>query len=174
MWPAPPRGRPPGPDSGDGSPEPGPVSPDGLPGLGRLGDFHLVREVGRGGMGVVYEAEQLSLRRRRVALKVLPLVATMDAQRLQRFQNEAQTAACLHHGNIVPVYAVGCERGVHFYAMQYIEGQSLAAVIRCLRRQAGKEPPPPGPSALAHEPAFWADPQRTTDHAPAVPASPTT
>ncbi len=85
-------------------------------------------EIGRGGMGVVYEAEQLSLQRR-VALKVLPFAAALDPRRLQRFKNEALAAAHLRHENIVPVYAVGCERGVHFYAMQYIEGQSLASLI---------------------------------------------
>src|SRR5579863_7960871 len=101
-----------------------------------LGDFRIVRELARGGMGVVYEAVQLSLARR-VALKVLPFAATLDARQLQRFKTEAQAAALLHHTNIVPVYAVGCERGVHFYAMQLIEGQSLAVVIEQLRRQAG-------------------------------------
>ncbi len=109
---------------------------------GTLGDFRIVREIGRGGMGVVYEAEQISLRRR-VALKVLPLAATMDPRHLQRFHNEAQAAACLHHGHIVPVFYVGCERGVHFYAMQLIEGQTLAAVIRELRREQNE------PEALA-------------------------
>src|SRR5207253_130876 len=104
-----------------------------------LGDFQLLREVGRGGMGVVYEAEQISLGRR-VALKVLPFAATLDGRQLQRFKNEAQAAACLHHTNIVPVYAVGCERGVHYYAMQFIDGQTLATLIRDLRRleQPGK------------------------------------
>ena len=61
-----------------------------------LGDFRLIREVGRGGMGIVYEAEQISLGRR-VALKVLPFAATMDPRQLQRFRNEAQAAASLHH-----------------------------------------------------------------------------
>src|SRR5262249_24616560 len=89
-------------------------------GSGTLGDFRLLREVGRGGMGVVYEAEQLTLKRK-VALKVLPFAAALDAKQLQRFQNEAQAAAHLHHPHIVPVYGVGCERGVHFYAMQFIE-----------------------------------------------------
>jgi serine/threonine protein kinase len=103
-----------------------------------LGDFHILREVGRGGMGVVYEAEQLSLGRR-VALKVLPFAAALDARQLQRFKNEAQAAAHLHHTNIVPIHAVGCERGVHYYAMQFIEGRTLAEVIRELRRQAGLE-----------------------------------
>jgi serine/threonine protein kinase/WD40 repeat protein len=101
-----------------------------------LGDFRIVREIGRGGMGVVYEAVQLSLGRR-VALKVLPLAAGLDAKQLQRFRNEAQAAAGLHHTNIVPVYAVGSERGVHFYAMQLIDGQTLAAIIVALRAQPG-------------------------------------
>ena len=105
-----------------------------------LGDFRIVRELARGGMGVVYEAVQLSLARR-VALKVLPFAATLDARHLQRFKAEAQAAALLHHTNIVPVYAVGCERGVHFYAMQLIDGQSLAVLIGQLRRQAGLETP---------------------------------
>jgi serine/threonine protein kinase/Flp pilus assembly protein TadD len=103
-----------------------------------LGDYHIVREVGRGGMGVVYEAVQLSLGRR-VALKVLPLAAAMDPKHLQRFRNEAQAAASLQHQHIVPVYAVGCERGVHFYAMQFIEGRTLAEVIQELRTQAERQ-----------------------------------
>jgi hypothetical protein len=93
-----------------GLPEPE-ITPEGP-----LGDFRIVREVGRGGMGVVYEAVQISLGRR-VALKVLPFAAALDARQLQRFKNEAQAAAGLHHTNIVPVYAVGCERGVHYYAI---------------------------------------------------------
>jgi hypothetical protein len=101
---------------------------------GPLGDYQIVREVGRGGMGVVYEAVQISLGRR-VALKVLPFAAAMDAKQLQRFKNEAQAAAHLQHQHIVPVYAVGCERGVHFYAMQFIEGQTLAKLIADLRLQ---------------------------------------
>ena len=102
---------------------------------GCLGDFRIFHEIGRGGMGIVYEAEQISLGRR-VALKVLPFAAAMDPKQLQRFRNEAQAAAHLQHSNIVPVYYVGCERRVHFYAMQYIEGQTLAAVIRELRHNA--------------------------------------
>jgi serine/threonine protein kinase len=106
-----------------------PAAPDDHPQAGGcLGDFRIIGEVGRGGMGVVYEAEQLSLGRR-VALKVLPFAATMDPRQLQRFHNEARAAAGLHHTNIVPVYAVGCERGVHFYAMQFIDGRSLAEFI---------------------------------------------
>jgi WD40 repeat protein/serine/threonine protein kinase len=104
--------------------------------LGELGDFRILREVGRGGMGVVYEAEQISLGRH-VALKVLPFAAALDAKQLQRFKNEAQAAAHLQHTHIVPVYYVGCERGVHFYAMQFIEGETLAAIIQELRQLAG-------------------------------------
>jgi WD40 repeat protein/serine/threonine protein kinase len=107
----------------------------GAPGLQTaLGDFLIRREVGRGGMGIVYEAEQLSLGRR-VALKVLPFAAALDARQLQRFKNEAQAAAHLQHQHIVPVYGIGCERGVHYYAMQYIDGQTLAAVIQELRHR---------------------------------------
>lgn len=111
----------------------------GLPDIGLLGDFRLLRELGRGGMGVVYEAEQISLRRR-VALKILPFVSALDHRQLQRFKTEAMAAAQLHHTHIVPVYAVGSERGVHFYAMQLIEGRSLAAVIREMRGDAAEEP----------------------------------
>jgi serine/threonine protein kinase len=108
--------------------------PDWQPGAA-VGDYRLVREIGRGGMGIVYEAEQLSLGRR-IALKVLPFALTLDPKQLQRFKNEARAAAQLHHQHIVPVYSVGNERGVHFYAMQYIEGQSLAELIHDLRHQA--------------------------------------
>src|SRR5262249_42173939 len=98
----------------------------------------IIREVGRGGMGVVYEAMQLSLGRR-VALKVLPFAATLDPRHLQRFQSEAHAAAQLHHTNIVPVFSIGSERGVHFYSMQFIEGQSLAEVILELKQFCGQE-----------------------------------
>src|SRR6516165_5872357 len=118
-------------DDGEKTSEPSP-KPDAAPMTGCLGDFRLLREIGRGGMGVVYEAEQVSLGRR-VAVKVLPFASTLDPKQLQRFKNEAQAAAHLRHPNIVPVYYFGCERGVHFYAMQYIEGQNLAALIRELR-----------------------------------------
>ena len=111
-----------------------------LSGDTRLGDFRILRMIGRGGMGIVLEAEQLSLHRR-VALKVLPFAAALDPQQLKRFQIEAQAAAQLHHTNIVPIFSVGCERGVHYYAMQFIEGQTLAALIGDLRRLAGLETP---------------------------------
>jgi tetratricopeptide (TPR) repeat protein/serine/threonine protein kinase len=127
--------------SSQGSPAAVPLSAADAPLAGCLGDYRLLAEVGRGGMGVVYEAEQLSLSRR-VALKVLPFASTLDPKQLQRFKNEAQAAAHLHHQSIVPVYATGCERGVHFYAMQFIEGQTLAQVIADLRQAA--EPRPSG------------------------------
>src|SRR5262245_50349574 len=112
--------------------------PPGPP-LGQVGDYRIIREVGRGGMGIVYEAEQRSLGRR-VALKVLPFAATMDPRHLQRFKNEARAAASLHHEHIVPVHGVGEERGVHFYAMQFIDGRPLSALIEDLRRSVGGAP----------------------------------
>ncbi len=102
-----------------------------------LGDFRIQREIGRGGMGIVYEAEQIPLRRR-VALKVLPLAAMLDPRLLQRFRNEALAAASLDHPNIVRIYSVGCDRGIHFYAMEYIEGQTLAEAVRQWRQRSGE------------------------------------
>jgi eukaryotic-like serine/threonine-protein kinase len=112
------------------------TSVDQLPQDATLGDFRIGRELGRGGMGVVYEAVQTSLSRR-VALKILPLAAMLDPRRLQRFRNEAIAAASLDHPHIVEVYGFGCERGVHYYAMRYIDGISLAAVIEGLRNNCG-------------------------------------
>jgi eukaryotic-like serine/threonine-protein kinase len=103
---------------------------------GVLGDFRILRELGRGGMGVVYEAEQISLGRR-VALKVLPFAAMLDKQQLARFKNEARAAATLDHPNIVAIHSVGTERGVHYYAMQLIGGQSLAQMIAGLQKIHG-------------------------------------
>jgi serine/threonine protein kinase len=97
-----------------------------------LGDFRILREIGRGGMGVVYEAEQLSIGRR-VALKVLPFAAMLDRQQLNRFKNEARAAGTLNHPNIVAVHSVGCDRGVHYYAMELVEGQSLAHLVEHLK-----------------------------------------
>ena len=108
-----------------------------------LGDFRILRQVGRGGMGIVYEAEQLSLHRR-VALKVLPFAAALDPQPVAAIPDRGPGCGrtCTTR-NIVPVFAVGCERGVHYYAMQFIEGQTLAALIRDLRRLEGLENPAP-------------------------------
>jgi len=95
-----------------------------LPPLERLGDFKIVREVGRGGMGVVFEAIQESLGRR-VALKVLPQASLLSGNQLERFRREARIASQLHHSNIVPVFGSGETDGFHWYAMQFIAGQSL-------------------------------------------------
>ncbi len=99
----------------------------------RLGDFQILRQIGRGGMGIVYEAEQISMKRR-VALKVLPLAGLVDEVRIHRFENEVRAVAALNHPHIVPVYMVGQERGVHYYAMQLIRGRSLSDVISSLRQ----------------------------------------
>lgn len=99
-----------------------------------LGDFRIGRELGRGGMGIVYEAEQISMQRR-VALKVLPLAGLVDERKIRRFQNEVRAVAALNHPHIVPVYMVGEERGVHYYAMQLIRGRSLSDVLSSLRHQ---------------------------------------
>ena len=94
----------------------------------RIGDFEITREIGRGGMGIVYEAHERGLNRR-VALKVLPEHCLMNPVRLERFKREAQAAAKLHHTNIVPVYGVGESNGLHHYAMQFIAGRSLHQII---------------------------------------------
>ncbi len=114
----------------------------------RLGDFRLLREIGRGGMGVVYEAEQISLGRR-VALKVLPFAAVLDSRQIARFKHEAQAAAQLNHPNIVSVFAVGVERGVHYYAMQLIDGQPLDRALTELREKY-----PHGPAGQARGTGF--------------------
>lgn len=98
-----------------------------------IGDYRLIAEIGRGGMGVVYEAEQKSLGRR-VALKLLPSGLTPDDRVRQRFYREAQAAAQMHHGNIVPVFEVGEDDGQFFYAMQRIHGCGLDDVIRAIQR----------------------------------------
>ena len=112
-----------------------------------LGDYRIFREIGRGGMGVVYEAEQVSLSRR-VALKVLPLAAMLDKTRLARFKNEARAAASLHHPNVVHVHSVGSERGVHYYAMQFIDGRTVAELIAEERYRSSSNADP-GPTSEA-------------------------
>ncbi len=109
---------------------------------GQLGDFRLIRELGRGGMGTVYEAEQLSMGRR-VALKVLPFAALAHEKSLQRFRNEVRAAAALDHPHIVSVYSVGEDRGIHYFAMQLIRGQTLAEYIAGLK--ASRVVPASGP-----------------------------
>jgi serine/threonine protein kinase len=104
-----------------------------LPRLRQVGDFRILREVGHEGMGIIYEAEQVSLGRR-VALKILPAHVVGDRKALCRFSREAKAAARLHHTNIVPVFEVGRDGDVAFYAMQFIQGQGRDQVIDELRR----------------------------------------
>ncbi|WP_165069260.1 serine/threonine protein kinase [Paludisphaera rhizosphaerae] len=101
-------------------------------------EFRILREIGRGGMGIVYEAVQMSLNRR-VALKVLTTSSIADPHRIQRFQLEARVLAALTHPNIVPIYSIGHNRGVPYLAMQLIEGRTLAEVARELRILRGLE-----------------------------------
>jgi serine/threonine protein kinase/WD40 repeat protein len=111
------------------------------PPLQQLGDYQILREVGHGGMGVVYEAQQLSLGRH-VAIKVLPSHALLDPRQLGRFRREARSAARLHHTNIVPVFGVGEQDGLHYYVMQFIPGLGLDLVLdelRRLRQPRGKQ-----------------------------------
>lgn len=104
-----------------------------------LGDYRLDEEIGRGGMGIVFSAEQQSLRRR-VAVKLLPMVAMLDVKFVERFRNEARAAASLEHPNIVPVYSVGEEAGIHFFAMRLIDGHSLDERI-ATHNENGTHPP---------------------------------
>ena len=118
------------------------------PPMGGLGDYRILREVGRGGMGVVYEAVQESLGRH-VALKILSMNGRLGPTQLERFQIEARSAARLHHGNIVPVYGVGEHRGMHYYAMQFIQGHAPGRDPRrptaaTRPRQGTAERAPPG------------------------------
>jgi Tol biopolymer transport system component len=115
----------------------------------RLGDFRIVREVGRGGMGIVYEAEQISLGRR-VALKVLPKPMLLEPRHKQRFEREARAAARLHHTNIVSVYGVGEEDGLPYIAMEFIDGLGLDEVLRQVKKlDDGGQPGTPAGAAVA-------------------------
>jgi serine/threonine protein kinase/WD40 repeat protein len=134
----------------DGRPSGAADSDGARPPLSQVGDYRILREVGRGGMGVVYEAEQVSLARH-VALKLLPKAGLNEAQMLVRFQREARAAAKLHHTNIVPVYEVGRDKDVWFYAMQFIQGQALEEIIdelcRLRAKSRARTPPPEQPDA---------------------------
>jgi hypothetical protein len=108
----------------------------------KLGDFRILNEIGRGGMGIVYLAEQLSLGRR-VALKVLRNHAWHDLRHLQRFEREATAIARLHHTNIVPVYGIGEQDGLHYFVMQFIEGHGLDDVLNQMRKDRSAKLPSP-------------------------------
>lgn len=110
----------------------------------RIGDFRILREIGRGGMGVVYEAEQLSMRRR-VALKVLSMGFMSAPQSIKRFRREARAAGLLHHTNIVPIHDMGHHGGHWYYAMELVEGRPLSDVIAEMRTKG------PAGSSAANE-----------------------
>ena len=112
-----------------------PANPESLK---RLGDFELLKIIGRGGMGIVYEATQEGLDRR-VAVKLLPLSSTLDSIQVARFKNEARAAGLLSHPNIVPVYSIGSDQGLYYYVMQLIDGVSLDSWVRA-KVESGNEP----------------------------------
>ncbi len=139
------------------APATGPFVPVGVPDSApprQLGDYRILREVGRGGMGMVYEAEQQALGRR-VALKVLPSQALRDPDKLHRFEREARAAARLHHTNIVPVFGVGTwhagksQPPIHYYVMQLIQGLGLNEVLAELKRLRRAKGPAPGPGGAS-------------------------
>jgi serine/threonine protein kinase/WD40 repeat protein len=151
----------------------GPYAGSGQAGPERLGDYRVLREVGRGGMGIVYEAEQLSLGRR-VALKVMPNQALADPRRLERFRREARAAAKLHHTNIVPVFGTGEAEGVHYFAMQFITGQPLNQIVHELRRlrsPAAAIPAPAPDVSAAAQSLLTGSIARPPDTAGASPAA---
>lgn len=116
----------------------------------KLGEYRIIREIGRGGMGIVYQAEQESLGRH-VALKLLPDSAQFDERKSQRFQQEARASGMLHHSNIVPVFGVGRSEEVSYFVMQYIDGMSLDQVITEVRQAAGLNPTQGADTARAME-----------------------
>ena len=121
--------------------DPGAAATSGRNNAKRLGDFEILRQIGRGGMGVVYAAIQTSLNRK-VALKVLFSSLGLTPKAVQRFRREAEAAARLHHTNIVAVHAIGEEEGTHFYAMELIDGPSLDQVIRQMRQTSKRHQSP--------------------------------
>ncbi len=120
---------------GAGASEPSAPPPRSPPVVTRLGDFRILREIGRGGMGVVYLAEQVSLQRT-VALKVLPSHLTLLPEAVERFRREASTAARLRHPGIVEIHAIGEEAGAHYFAMEFVEGTPLDKVVERLREES--------------------------------------
>jgi eukaryotic-like serine/threonine-protein kinase len=113
---------------------PSPLSPGSI-----FGSYRVEREIGRGGMGIVYDAIHVLLEKR-VALKVLPVQTVADAGQLERFFREAKIAAGLHHTNIVPVFDVGQFAGTPYFAMQYIEGSGLDQILRIMQSTAERSP----------------------------------
>ena len=145
---------------------------DDSPAPEQIGDFRIVREIGRGGMGVVYEATEESLGRH-VALKVLPTGVLTSAKQVRRFHREAQAAARLHHTNIVPVFGVGESDGLHYYVMQCIRGEGLDTWIEDQRTRGSSSRVEPSRSSNVEPADSVLEPNRTADLPPALTASQT-
>ena len=140
------------------------AAPDSLA-LKQVGDFRIIRQVGKGGMGVVFEAEQVA-RLRHVALKVLPRSMIVDAQATRRFEREAKSAARLHHTNIVPVFGVGEHDGMPYYVMQFIQGLREKWCRKSGVDLRGEKMTPLFPTPLF--PEFPVERTRTLRHGPAT------
>jgi serine/threonine protein kinase len=148
----------------------------------RFGEYRLLREIGRGGMGIVYEAEEERLRRR-VALKVLPDHSLGDRKRRERFQREAQAAARLQHASIVAIHGLGETAGIPFFAMQLVEGRSLEAILPEVKRitsgsggalpHAEEAPSDPLTSSIALRLVQGAEASTSNAHPPAAPPAQT-
>ena len=118
-----------------------PRSPIENPKIRYFGDYELVEEIARGGMGVVYKARQVTLNRT-VALKMILEGRLAGADAVQRFRTEAESAANLHHANIIPIYDIGEQNGQHYFTMAYVEGRTLTDLAR--------DKPLPGRAAAAY------------------------
>ena len=127
-----------------------PEHPGEFSSLRQLGDYRIVREIGRGGMGIVFQARQESLGRT-VALKVLADRVLPNPQQQKRFIREAKAAARLHHSNIVPIFGVGNQDGLNYYVMQLIHGVGLDEVIVAVRRNRDSVLSPSPGRAISHE-----------------------
>lgn len=133
-----------------------------------LGEFELRREIGRGGMGTVYAAFQRSLLRE-VAVKVLGQQVSSSEQAIARFRREAQAAAKLHHPSIIPIFALGEQDNVYYYAMELVEGPGLNLVIADMRAQRGSAPVRDDPAATIPIPRSCAGPDLSTSMPRAAP-----
>jgi WD40 repeat protein/serine/threonine protein kinase len=160
------------PSGGDLTGPSGSPTAEDVPALECLGDYRILREVGRGGMGVVYEAVQQALGRR-VALKVLPRKLLAESKQRRRFEREARLAAKLHHTNIVPVFGVGEQDGLPYYVMQFIQGLGLNEVLEELRRlrDGERQSGAPNPQHSAGKDFSAADVARSLLTGPFEPAA---